>query len=95
VARLLGIFLLVTAELKIHGLSVDPYGQENFLRTPWMQLLAVEVEVLLASCTFSAVLLFSQSSSESRGRVCDQFLNQQLQICEGSLITERNIRACA
>jgi hypothetical protein len=55
VARLLGIFLLVTAGLKIHGLIVDPYGQENFLTTPWMQLLAVEVEVLLGLWLLSGV----------------------------------------
>lgn len=55
VAKLLGIFLLVTAGLKIHGLIVDPYGQENFLTTPWMQLLVIEVEVLLGLWLLSGI----------------------------------------
>ena len=44
---LLGLFLLLTAGLKVHGLLVDPYGQENFLALPWLQLLTIEVEILL------------------------------------------------
>lgn len=55
VARLLGCFLLVTATLKIHGLWVDPYGQENFLALPWLQWLTIEVEVLLGLWLLSGV----------------------------------------
>ncbi len=57
VARLLGLFLLVTAGLKIHGLVVDPYGQENFLALPWLQVLTIEVEVLLGLWLLSGVQL--------------------------------------
>ncbi|HMO36294.1 MAG TPA: hypothetical protein PKA06_09635 [Gemmatales bacterium] len=46
-ARLLGLFLLITAGLKIHALIVDPYGQDSFLLQPWMQLAVIEIEVLL------------------------------------------------
>lgn len=31
----------------MHGLIVDPYGQDNFLALPWLQVLTIEVEVLL------------------------------------------------
>lgn len=55
VARLLGCFLLVTAGLKVHGLWVDPYGQENFLALPWLQWLTIEVEVLLGLWLLSGV----------------------------------------
>lgn len=57
VARLLGLFLLVTAGLKIHGLVVDPYGQENFLALPWLQVLTIEVEILLGLWLLSGVQL--------------------------------------
>lgn len=39
--------MLVTAGLKVHGLITDPYGQDNFLALPWLQVLTIEVEVLL------------------------------------------------
>jgi hypothetical protein len=40
-AKLLGCFLLVAAILKAHGLFTDPYGQENFLSSLWLQVLTI------------------------------------------------------
>jgi len=43
----LGLFLLVTAALKLHGLAVDPLAGDSFLASPRLQIAAIEVELLL------------------------------------------------
>jgi hypothetical protein len=43
-----GVFLLVTAGLKIHGLYSDPYAQESTLLTP--QLLVADTEGIHCAC---------------------------------------------
>jgi hypothetical protein len=43
----LGVFLLVTAGLKLHGLVVDPLAGDSFLASPRLQIAAIEVELLL------------------------------------------------
>jgi hypothetical protein len=43
----LGLFLLVTAGLKLHGLVVDPLAGDSFLASPRLQIAAIEVELLL------------------------------------------------
>ncbi|MFT3879401.1 MAG: DUF1573 domain-containing protein [Gemmatales bacterium] len=37
----------MTAALKMHGIVTDPYGQDNFLALPWLQILTIEIEVIL------------------------------------------------
>jgi len=54
--KLLGCFLLVTAALKAHGLYADPYGQDNFLALPWLQVLTIEIEVILGLWLLSGLL---------------------------------------
>ncbi len=46
IARLLGLFLLVTTALKVHGLIVDPYGQDNFLTTGSLGLIVFGFTIL-------------------------------------------------
>jgi hypothetical protein len=43
----LGLLLLATAGLKIHGLYTDPYSQESILLSPRMIVAVIELEVLL------------------------------------------------
>ncbi|MFT3881507.1 MAG: DUF1573 domain-containing protein [Gemmatales bacterium] len=47
--------MLLTAALKVHGLILDPYGQDNFLALPWLQVLTIEVEVLLGLWLLSGI----------------------------------------
>jgi hypothetical protein len=43
-----GLFLLVTGTLKVHGLLVDPLKTELLGIPSWLQILAIQVEFLLA-----------------------------------------------
>jgi hypothetical protein len=43
----LGLFLLVTAGLKIHGVYTDPYSQESILLTPRLLVALIEIEIVL------------------------------------------------
>jgi hypothetical protein len=43
----LGLFLLVTAGLKIHGLYVDPYSQESILLTPRLLVALIDIEIVI------------------------------------------------
>ena len=43
----LGLFLLIAAGLKIHGLLFDPSAQESILSSPRFQVATIEVEILL------------------------------------------------
>ena len=48
VSRILGVVLLATAVLKMHGLALDPVSRQGVFSTPEFQMGMVEVEVLLA-----------------------------------------------
>ncbi len=48
IARALGVLLLVTAALKVHGLAADPIAGQGIFAAAELQLAVVEVEVLLA-----------------------------------------------
>jgi hypothetical protein len=53
----LGVFLLVTAGLKIHGLYTDPYSQESVLLTPRLLVAVIEVEILLGLWLLSGLAM--------------------------------------
>jgi len=46
-ASLLGIFLVLAACLKAHGLFVDPLAQDGIFSAPWLQVTAIELEFIL------------------------------------------------
>ena len=48
VARCLALLLIVTAALKLHGLGADPIARRGVFSAPELQLVAVQIEVLLA-----------------------------------------------
>ena len=50
---LIGVLLLSAASLKFFGLASGKVGNESVLRTQWIQVLAIEVEVLLSLWLFS------------------------------------------
>jgi hypothetical protein len=56
-----GLFLLVAAGLKLHGLGLDPLASESFLSNPRLQIAAIEVEIVLG-----ALLLLPQRFAASR-----------------------------
>lgn len=47
VLALLGILLLAAAGLKLYGLNVSPFAQYGSFSTPWLQMAAVEWEIVL------------------------------------------------
>lgn len=53
----LGVFLLATAGLKIHGLYTDPYAQESILLTPRLLVAVIEVEILLGLWLLSGLAM--------------------------------------
>jgi len=52
----LGLFLLVTAGLKIHGLYTDPYSEESILLTPRLLVAVIEVEIVLGLWLLSGLV---------------------------------------
>jgi hypothetical protein len=48
VARCLGALLVATAALKLHGLGADPIARRGVFSAPELQLVAVQIEVILA-----------------------------------------------
>jgi hypothetical protein len=53
----LGVLLLATAGLKIHGLYTDPYAQESILLTPRLLVAVIEVEILLGLWLLSGLAM--------------------------------------
>jgi hypothetical protein len=47
VLALLGVLLLAAAGLKLYGLNVSPFAQYGNFSTPWLQMAAVEWEIIL------------------------------------------------
>jgi len=43
----LGIFLLTTAALKAHGLTIDPLAQDSFLSSPRLLVATIEIEIIV------------------------------------------------
>jgi hypothetical protein len=47
VGVVLGVLLLTTASLKVHGLALDPVSQDSFLASPRLQIGVIELETIL------------------------------------------------